>query len=357
MTSAEDVPRELARRFDVRAVARQAARLVSQLEDRHPGIVDELRHDPLATLTTFSEVHLRIADGPSGGGCSVLGSYNPRTTPPTLTVTRTSSLPQTWYSALHELGHHEQQGDLAWAEAARIGGDGKARQLEEQVCEAFAAEVLLGVDRVHDIIGDVVPTAASIAALHRDTGASRSACAVRVVQLLGAQGLAMVATAEDSATFFTAAAGDIFVPKRGTVQPVDSIVARAARDGRARSRDAAVMYGTGSTLEGLAGDAVRDGDYVYAVFTDGVPGWVSGPYAPGRTHWGSRDRHCRCGTSYSAGSGDACVLCRRRDRCPDCGRCACEPEQARERTCTRCFLVLDPARFPDAGTVCRDCLL
>ena len=330
--------------------------MVDRLESRHPGLVPALRHDPIDALSTFAEVTFQLREGPVGGGCSVLGSYSTNVDPPTIHVTRTPSLPQTWYSALHELGHHEQQGDLEWGLAALMDTDrSKARRLEEQVCEAFAAEILLGADRVAEVVGDGVPTARSIADLHA-TGASRSACAVRVVQLLRASGLAVIATAEDSKVFFAAAAGDIVVPKRGTVQPPESVVARAAGAGTAQSRDATVMYGTGRPFEGMAADAVRDGDYVYAVFTTGTPGWVDGPYAPGRTHWGSRDIHCRCGTSYESGSGGPCDLCGRRDRCPDCARCACQPEPATERVCEGgCNMVLALSRFPNGGNICSDC--
>lgn len=356
MTSPREVPQELARRFDVRAVARQASLMVEQLEARRPGFGNALRADPLAALATFDEISFEMNFSPVRGGCSVLGSYSARSDPPLLTVTRTASVPQTWYSALHELGHHEQQRDFEWAIPALMGDDrSKARRLEEQVCEAFAAEILLGASRVLDIIGARVPTASSIATLHEATGASRSACAVRVVQLLRAAGLAMVATADDRAVFFAAAAGDVIVPKRGTVQPEGSVVARAANAGSSRSRDASVMYGTGSSFEGMAGDAVRDGDYVYAVFTQGVPGWVDGPYAPGRTYWGSNELHCRCGATYNAGSGSPCELCGRSDRCPDCGRCACQPDLTAERRCPGCNLELAPSRFPGGSELCRDC--
>lgn len=355
MSAKPEVPRELAKRFDVRAVGRQAAQMVTRLERRRPGFVAALRTDPIGALSGLDEVTFDLRDAPVWGGCSVLGSYNPAVMPPAIEVTRTPSLPQTWYSALHELGHHEQQGDLAWGQAALVAADrDRARRLEEQVSEAFAAEILLGADTVEEVIGDVVPTAKSIADLHEATGASRSACAVRVVQLLRAPGIAMVATA-DGKVFFSAVAGDLFLPKRGTVQPPDSVVVRAVGAGSAQSRDASIMYGSGSTLEGFAADAVRDGDYVYAVFVEGTPGWARAAYAPKRVYWGSKDRHCRCGTSYEGGSGGPCRACGRRDRCPDCGRCACEPEQEIDKQCDKCFLVYPPAMFPDGGTVCSEC--
>lgn len=351
-----EVPRELARRFDARAVKRQAVAMVNRLEANHPGLVAELRQDPLATLEAFAEVAFRVDGGTVGGGCSVLGSYSTNHNPPQITVTNTGNVPQMRYSALHELGHHEQQGDLEWGLAALMQADrDRARRLEEQVCEAFAAQVLLGDDVVLEVIGDGVPTASAIADLHAHTGASRSASAVAVVQLLRADGLVMVATADDRALFFAAAAGDIIVPKRGTVQAADSVVARAATAGSARSRDDSVMYGTGRTLDGFAADAVRDGEYVYAVFTSGRPGWVSGAYAPGRLRWGSKDVHCPCGSTFESGSGSGCDMCGRYDRCSDCGRCVCQGEKQRTKTCTECNLEWPLGRFAVGSPFCNDC--
>lgn len=354
--SPREVPRELARRFDTRAVKRQAVAMVNRLEVNHPGLVADLRHDALAALEAFHEITFRVNNGQPGGGCSVLGSYSTNVNPPQITVTNTGNVPQMRYSALHELGHHEQQGDLEWGLAALMQqDDGRARRLEEQVCEAFAAEVLLGDDVVLPVIGDGIPTAAAIADLHASTGASRSACAVAVVQRLRADGLAMVVTAHDRALFFGAAAGDIIVPKRGTVQAADSVVARAATAGSAQSRDDSIMYGNGRTYDGFAADAVRDGNYVYAVYTSGRPGWVTGAYAPGRLRWGSREVHCSCGSVFESGSGSACEICGRYDRCPDCGRCVCQGEKQTTKTCPGCNFEWPLARFTGGSPLCNDC--
>ncbi|VXB72521.1 ImmA/IrrE family metallo-endopeptidase [Aeromicrobium sp. 9AM] len=349
-----DVPAWLSTKFDAKTVAKRAAEFVGNMDARHPGLVETLRDDPLEALAQFGEVTFTLSAHQQSGKCSVLGSYTTFTDPPTISVTRRGQ-GQTWFSALHELGHHEQQGDFAWTVALDTIDDERRRgRLEEQICEAFAAEILLGADVVDEIIGDDIPTAKSIADLHHATGASRAACAVRVLQLLRAEGLVMVATLEGEVLFSTGS-GDVFAPKKGTVQPPDSVVARAADAGTSSSRDASVMYGTGRQQHGFAADAVRDDDYVYAVFTAGKPGWVTGFYASKNLYWGSAEHDCRCGATFTRGAEAYCETCNRGDTCPECGVCACAPEPVRDLTCTDCFMVWPTSHYLPGGTVCQGC--
>lgn len=347
-------PAWLSTKFDAKTVAKRAGEFVQTLEARHPGLIETLREDPLDGLAQFPEVTFNLSAHQQSGTCSVLGSYDSSTDPPTISVARRGQ-GQTWFSALHELGHHEQQSDFAWtADLLTIDDHFRRRGLEEQVCEAFAAEILLGADVVDDVIGDGIPTAKSIADLHHVTGASRAACAVRVLQLLRAEGLVMVATLEGEVLFSTGS-GDVFAPKKSTVQPPDSVVTRAANAGTSNSRDASVMYGTGRQRHGFAADAVRDGDYVYAVFTAGKPGWVTGFYASKNLYWGSAEHDCRCGATFTRGTEAFCETCQRGDTCPDCGVCACAPEPVRDRTCTDCFMLWPVGHYLPGGTVCQTC--
>jgi hypothetical protein len=305
-------PAWLSTKYDARAVAARAEEFVTTLDQRLPGFLETLRDNPLDALASFDEVQFRVDDQPQRGSCSILGRYDPNAMPPSIVVTRTST-GQTLFSALHELGHHEQQRDFDWLEALETISDSqRQRTLEEQVCEAFAAEVLLGMDVVENVIGTGTPTASSIAALHEATGASRSACAVRVLQLLRVDALVMM-TNLDREILFATGYGDVFTPKRGTVQTIDSIVSRATAGTHVTDRDASVMYGSGAELHGLAGDAVRDGEYVYAVFTMGKPGWVPGgkAYIPAHTSWSKREHDCRCGTTYQRGHGARTAACAR----------------------------------------------
>lgn len=348
-------PAWLSTKYDARAVAKRAKEFTAALEERRPGLIEMLRSNPLDALANFDEIQFRVDNHKQPGSCSVLGRYDPAAIPPSIAVTRTSS-GQTWFSALHELGHHEQQRDFDWLEALHtISEPPRRRALEEQVCEAFAAEVLLGMEVVESTIGNGTPTAKSIATL-RTTGASRSACAVRVLQLLRADALVMV-TDLDREVLFAVGNGDAFTPKRGTVQPLDSIVGRAIGDAHVTEHDSVVMYDSGAQLHGLAGDAIRDSNYVYAVFTMGRPGWVPAEkaYLPARTWWSKSEYHCRCGETFHRGRGGDCQICQRADTCPACGTCACAPEPMRNRICSICFTEWSTARFQGASTICDDC--
>jgi hypothetical protein len=238
--------------------------------------------------------------------------------------------------------------------SSAIKDESLRRNLEEQVCEAFAAEILLGMDVVDRTVGAGIPTAKAIADLHLETHASRAACAVRVLQLLRADGLVMVANAMGE-VLFTTGSGGLFGPKKGTVQPPDSVVGRAAAAGTASSRDASVMYGTGREQHGFSADAVRDGDYVYAVFTTGRPGWVTGLHLSKNVYWGTAEHDCRCGATFRRDVEGFCETCGRGDKCPECGTCACTPEPVRDRQCSECFTLWPVSHYISDGAVCKGC--
>ena len=349
MASGPVTPRLLGHRFETAVVKHRAMLLTETLEARHPGIVSQLRADPLEALAGFPEVEFHLLPHLDEVTCSVLGHYD--SNPPSIQVVRSTSESQTWFTALHELGHHEQGRDFDWVLNRQQSTD--PVRLEEQVCEAFAAEILLPDEIVRQVIEETEPTARSIADLRDITNASRSACAVRVAQLLKGDGVAMV-TKIDGEVFFAAATGDAVAPKRATKQ-ADGIFDRAARTGRSQANDAAITYGTGSTRGGFAADVLRDGHFLYAIFTTARPGWAGKFHAPARSEWTAQELECKCGANFDAGRGDPCKACGKWNACPDCGRCACNSRASTNRQCTVCNMVQATTMFDDEGTVCRDC--
>ncbi len=347
-----EVPRAVAGRFAARQVKASAGRLVRGLDERVPGFVEQLRADPLGALAVFAEITFMVRSAAVGSRCSVLGRYDGEVDPPTITITRTSP-GQTRFTALHELGHHEQRGDVDWFDAALSRGAPGADRLEEQVCEAFAAEILLGDDVVAAVLGDQPITADSVTALRSASGASRAACSVRVAQMLGAQGFVMVGGLDGNA-LFTAASGDRVPPAKNVYQGERSVLTIAGHAGRARDDDADVRYRTGSRFGGLRADAVRDGDYVYAVFTEGRAGWRKLDIGGGAGHWIAREQDCRCGTTFARTGRDMCPECGT-ERCPDCARCGCGVVE-RVRTCTQCYLQFGAGMFTQHDTICDGCM-
>ena len=108
-------------------------------------------------------------------GCSVAGSYQPN--PPTLVVTKSLSSGRRRFTALHELGHHLQQTDIALGNT--VFGYSDPDSFEEEACDAFAAGVLLPDDELRTQLSPRGPTAQDVVDLYSvHSSASREACCV-----------------------------------------------------------------------------------------------------------------------------------------------------------------------------------
>lgn len=355
MTGVE-VPLAVRSRYYGPQVRTAAVRLLDNLDQRRPGAVERLRADALAELATWTD-ELALRRVPSHalrGGCSVVGQYSDDTDPPTLSVVDAGSAGQRRFTVLHELGHHEQRGDLPWFDAALARQSDHGRRLEEQVCDAFAAEVLLGQDVVDQVLGGEAPTAEAVVRLRAATGASGAACCVRVAQLLRCEGIVLATDLSGSVLFSAVNGASYFRPKRGTPQGSDSLAVRAAGAGTARDADAFVQYGTGSRVVHLRGDAAADGNVVYTVLRDGRAPWQKTDLGP-RPRWDVPERTCdACGAELEQPGDDPCPECRR-PRCASCGTaCSCGRPSA-DKTCKSCQYTYARARFPGNGDVCADC--
>jgi hypothetical protein len=118
----------------------QAEAMVAVVERVHPGSPGRLRADPLSELSQWPGLSVAIVDEtPGAEECSVAGSY--QSSPPTLVVAASRSPGRRNFTVLHELGHHLQQTDIDLGN--RLFQCGDPDQLEEQSCDAFAAQILL----------------------------------------------------------------------------------------------------------------------------------------------------------------------------------------------------------------------
>lgn len=355
--SGVEVPVAVRSRYYGRQVRTAALRLVDNLEARRPGAVERLRAEPFVELDTWTdELALRrVSPYSLRGTCSVIGQYSDDTDPPTLSVVDAGSKGQRRFTVLHELGHHEQRGDLPWFDGALAKQSDHGRRLEEQVCDSFAAEVLLGQDIVDRVLGDEAPSAESVLLLRGESGASGAACCVRVAQLLKSEGF-VLATRLDGELMFAAVNGvSYFRPKRGTPQGSDSLAVHAAALGRAQDPDAFLQYGNGTRLTHLRGEAVRDGDYVYVVLREGRAPWQTTDLGP-RPAYDVPERNCnKCGEELERPGEDPCPECRR-PSCTNCGAACDCGKAAADKTCKGCFCSWARARFPDNGDFCEDCV-
>ncbi|MEY9967514.1 hypothetical protein ABIA33_005585 [Streptacidiphilus sp. MAP12-16] len=332
--------------------------MTRNLEERMPGVLERLREDPFDELSRWDDIKvIRVSADETrrsvdtGNGCSVLGQYNGEDTPPSITVVGSTGPGRPWFTVLHELGHHEQRGDLEWFDSALSRQADDGWELEEQVCEAFAADILLGDDVATAVLNGKAVDASAVPLLHKATGASRMACCVRVSQLFGGECLVLI-TDLTGRVYFSASAGDIPRPKIGTPQASNSLPVRAASAGSIISSDAVLTYATGRVRSGFRAHSVRDGKYVYSIFATGFAPWskldISRP-----VEWSELDWFCESCQEHSDGYElKRCPTCQQ-GKCPSCNACPCGA--ASERICLSCHLTWSIARFAKGSDVCRDC--
>jgi hypothetical protein len=299
-------------------------------------------------------------------GCSIAAWVDRSVSPPHARVSADASPGRRAFSTLHEFGQVlvEQVADLV---RLLLAERDRGRKLEEQICDVFSAHILLS-GHARDAFADGV-AARDVAALFQHSRGSREACAVAAAEHLNSPGLVMVARSVSSAgdrdaslagtagpglvSTFAAAHGDEFRVARGTFQDADVLrTAWSAGSGRGQGQP---RYASGVHGRDLLVDAVRDGDYLFAVWVTDSPPWGGLTVLPRRGVEGV-DGYCEdCGQSFTSYAAP-CGACRV-SKCPTCGRCECDAQHAPtkgERMCTRCFTVLPANCFEGDNDICNE---
>ncbi len=325
-------------------------RLAKQVaEDLDPDVRGALATDPFTTVENAFDLKVALRDE-TPEGCSCAGSYDAERR--TIFVAVTPFSRRSRFTCLHELFHHLVDIDEnLLLEVIELHPSGRGRPAEEKVCDAFAAEILLPDPLVDGVLAGCKPEAQHLLKLFERSHASREACAVRLSQRLGGEGHVMLAALNGTAIF--TASASTYTVARGVPQGAGHITSSAARHGKARG-ETFVRFGSGAEKP-LWGDAVTDGQFVYAVLVD-TPTWeVSGV----RIHRRAFERpapsevECpRCGHSYETWERP-CGICGIQ-LCPHCGRCGCRAE-VREKACSKCHLVKPSRQFPAGSDQCADC--
>lgn len=125
--------------------------------------------------------------------CQCDGYYEPLLTPgrPWLFYRIDVAAERVRFTLLHELGHYLIDAiDSALYDLidALAGSVGDPAQIEERICQRFAATLLVSDKLLDHVVGGAHPTAAHIQALRRLSPASWQAVAVRVAQRLPGPG-------------------------------------------------------------------------------------------------------------------------------------------------------------------------
>ncbi|MDQ6947691.1 MAG: ImmA/IrrE family metallo-endopeptidase [Actinomycetota bacterium] len=219
---------------------------------------EALARDTLPTIR--SVLGVPVTERPEhrrDGVCAVDGAYFHD--PPRIVVAASESLRRRAFTALHELAHHLLRGDFDFF---FLAGD---RPLEEEVCDRFAAEILLPTALAERLLSVPVPTAEDFADLYDNSHASRALCARRVADALPRMGHAVVALR--TVVTYCASAHTLFRARYPTEQGEQSIFAEAVRHGGAAGM-ARLLYQENVVSPLFRAEAVFHEDHVFAVFID-----------------------------------------------------------------------------------------
>lgn len=332
-----------------------AAAVRAALEALRPGACAALRLDPFGELDGWTEIEVRkISEGRSSDGCSVAGAYLDEETPPVLAVARSQSTGRQAFTVLHELAHHLQRTSSALAQAL-LDAKERAADLEEAICDAFAASVLLPDVEVSAVFTASSPTVYDVAELRRSSSASRAAVCVRAAQRLTSPGH-VVLLDHTGALQFRSAHGVPPVPLGVDLSKIEVVrqalgAGNATRKGRTR-----LVYRDGHQGEELFAQAGDLEGYLVVVAMTDRPPWEDKFVLPSR-ETGPVARMWVCEQPGCAAEFESfettCPRCKLPE-CPECGGCGCAPTVA-ERKCPGCNMVY-PERFFDRGSErCQEC--
>ncbi|MFD4640761.1 ImmA/IrrE family metallo-endopeptidase [Lentzea sp. NPDC058436] len=338
-------------------VQQLAVELLQCRENLEPGLTDALRSDLYGTIVVRSDVRLQHDNVQAGASsCSIAAAYLRDTKPPRIMLNETASPGRELFSLGHEFAHFLIDHDEVLADA--LWADDEREDLEEDICNAFAALLLLGEDAVERALDGGGVTASAVRRLFITSEASREAVAVAMAQRLRTPGYVMIASVEPDEDMnnravarFTARANGALPIRRDTPQDGTLIAASFVR-GRARGEEQ-LLFPSGARTEALHCDILVSNGYAFGVFVTDHPPWgglsVLAPSPAGhQTSWCEH-----CGADFRP-SGAACRGCGEHE-CPTCRRCSCVAAAAPQaRLCPGCFTEKPGHSF--VGDKCRECV-
>ena len=309
-------------------------------QDRLP----HLAEDPLSVIPELYGLKLKLV--PETDDCPLHGTYFAGTR--SMTVAKTASRGRVRFSALHELGHH-----LIDVAGMRLDLEDfeEPGQVEEAVCDEFAAAILLPDEMVDEHIPETGPTAADVIALWEASHASRAAACVAASRRLLSPGYVMLCNLGATA-LFTAAHRTRFGVRADTPQGPDSIPAKAARNGSTYRGEGVLTFPSGSQSPTVQGDAAVSGDYVFCVFITTKAPWKKLNLIAEKKAKRAPKPCPRCEEPFVHWDNMICKRCGEH-RCPHCGDCGCPNVAPEEATCQNCFLTKSARLIVDG--VCTDC--
>ncbi|WP_353961947.1 ImmA/IrrE family metallo-endopeptidase [Mycolicibacterium hippocampi] len=288
--------------------------------------------------------------------CSIAAAYLRHYVPPRIALGRAMSRGRQLFSVAHEFGHHLLDQDPVLADHLFDEADGGVR-LEEDICDAFAAMLLVSDQATDLALGSEGLTSRAVIHLFNSTNASREAAAVAMAQRIQSEGYVPILRHErgedgdvDLVAQFCARSGAALPITRMAVQDA-SLLRQASRAGRARGY-ARLRFPSGAYTDEYHADVTRDGEYLFAVLVADLPPW-GGLSVRSSTPGGYDSAWCEhCSVEFRPASS-TCTGCGDH-QCPQCRRCGCPAAAAPSaRICRQCFTEAPGKTF--VGDRCAEC--
>jgi hypothetical protein len=233
---------------------------------------------PIPTVESFG-VRVRLRpDSIVAGYCTVSGTYFHN--PPRIAVAETPTQRRIAFTVLHEFAHHLLRGSYEFSSLARNP------HLEEELCDSFAAEILVPSALLDEVMTSEPPTSQEICDLYRRSYGSGAVCARRVSERLTTSGYVVVAVENEITYAFSV---DMLVDiERHVAQQPESLFSAASRVGAA-SGVTQLVCRPGHMTAPLMGDVVRgDDNLTFGVFQE-----ISEDSVVGRTRSSDPDHRSR----------------------------------------------------------------
>ncbi|MBN9619257.1 MAG: ImmA/IrrE family metallo-endopeptidase, partial [Actinobacteria bacterium] len=313
--------------------------------------------DPLGVLTTDLGLTVRAVDHlansrDAGGACDGLSFLQDGV----ILYSPTPASRRENFTLAHELGHwlaENTPGVYDWL----ADQDDPARLLET-VCDRIAQQLLLPDSAAQSVVGSGPVRAGHLFELYDATQASRPACAIALAKQLVSLGAVAIL---DRATGEVTHASVNPDPEQGwpTVFPWRGQRPGAGHPlsgmtaGSSLTRRVTWRTPWNSQAEFYV-DAVSDGRRVVAVFSDRDLWGCESFHAPIERSFDTRPllRGRCCGRAFER-RGYPCPNCGQ-PFCPQCEKCRCERDAAREIRCDKCFQLFLPHLVVDGRCVeCR----
>jgi hypothetical protein len=258
------------------------------------------------------------------------------------------------FTLLHELGHYLIDTDPNPDLFDWIQNQAEPARMLEQVCDFFAAAVLLPSSLVNAVVGNGPARARHVVDLYDSSSASRHACLIALSRKISCDGFLASIQAEPMLVFASTRIGDTrpYGWRGDRVPDAHPIRGLAATE---RSGEARWPYPNGETRNYYF-NAYRHADWIYVIHAQGNlwgtaalgledPGRPSSLY---RTHV-----DCQSCGYHGPTTAFPCVTCHQ-PYCPRCQKCGCD--RANERAsarCSGCFANFRPDQLVDG--LCSGC--